>query len=143
MNRFFLAGSKKAFNKALFFLLLHMVLPARIRILLASFYIALVTVLFFLPGSALPKANWLSKVYFDKWVHIGFFLVLLLVWLWALTPARRGMVLLLAAAVGYGLLVEVIQDQFIVNRSFDLGDWLADITGSFAGLWFWNRYIKK
>ena len=50
--------------------------------------------------------------------------------------------ILMAAAV-YGFSVEIVQDQFIANRSFDVGDWIADIIGSFAGLWFWDRYIKK
>lgn len=99
--------------------------------------------MFCLPGSVLPNENWLSKIYFDKWVHIGFFAVLLLLWLWVLMPDKKGVLWLLAAAVLYGITVEFVQDRFIPNRSFDLGDWAADITGSIGGIWFWNRYIKK
>ena len=120
-----------------------MLISARIRILLAIVYFLIITFLFCLPGSALPKSNWFSKVYFDKWVHIGFFVVLLLLWLWALMPARRGMIGIVVAAAVYGITVEIVQDQFIPNRSFDLGDWVADMTGSFLGLWVWYRYIKK
>jgi len=40
--------------------------------------------------------------------------------------------------------VEVIQHYFIANRSFDLWDVLADMTGAVAGLLFWTgRYRKK
>jgi VanZ family protein len=121
-----------------------MVLPSRSgRIATALLYFAVISFLFCLPGSAFPKNNWLSKIHFDKWVHIGFFALLLVLWLWALAPSRRGVVWLLLAAAFYGLCVEVVQDQFIPNRSLDMGDWAADVAGSFAGLLFWSRYIKK
>ncbi|HUQ97705.1 MAG TPA: VanZ family protein [Chitinophagaceae bacterium] len=121
-----------------------MILSARIRLSLALLYFLIISFLFCLPGSVLPKEDWLSKIYFDKWVHIGFFAVLVVLWLWALLPSKKVLVwLLLAAAAVYGITVEIVQDQFIPNRSFDIGDWMADMTGSFIGLWFWNRYIKK
>lgn len=115
----------------------------RFRFAAAVLYFIFISVMFCLPGSVLPHENWLSKIYFDKWVHISFFAVLLLLWLWWLMPDKRGIVLLLVAAIVYGITVEFVQDRFIPNRSFDLSDWAADITGSFAGVWFWNRYIKK
>jgi VanZ family protein len=121
-----------------------MVLSSRSgRIATALLYFAVISFLFCLPGSAFPKNNWLSKVHFDKWVHIGFFALLVVLWLWALAPGKRGIVWLLLAAALYGLCVEVVQDRFIPNRSLDIGDWAADVAGSFAGLWFWNRYIKN
>ena len=109
----------------------------------ALLYFAVISFLFCLPGSAFPKNNWLSKVHFDKWVHIGFFALLLVLWLWALTPRTKGILGLLVAALLYGLLVELVQDRFIPNREMDMGDWAADVAGSFGGLWFWSRYIKK
>lgn len=109
----------------------------------ACIYFIVISVLFFLPGSVLPKEDWLSKIYFDKWVHTGFFAVLVMLWLWVLMPEKKGVIWLIAAAALYGISVEIIQDRFIPNRSFDLGDWIADMTGSFLGLWLWHRYIKK
>lgn len=120
-----------------------MVILPRIRLVAAVLYSLFISVLFCLPGSVLPKEDWLSKIYFDKWVHIGFFAGLLVLWLWALRPGSKGIVWLLMAAVAYGFLVEIVQDQFVPNRSLDLGDWVADIAGSGAGLWFWGRYIKN
>jgi VanZ family protein len=134
---------KRPFVKARFGLLLRMVISPRTRIAAALIYFIFISVLFFLPGSVLPKEDWLSKIYFDKWVHVGFFAVLLVLWLWALMPARRTAVWFIVAAVVYGIVVEFIQDRFIPNRSFDLGDWAADTTGSLIGLWFWRRYIKN
>ena len=136
---------KEAFYKASFLLLLQIMLQRKdLRLSIAVLYLVLISILFCLPGAALPKVNWLSKIWFDKWVHIGFFALLIVVWLWAVKSTNRKMVvaIMMAAAV-YGLSVEIVQDQFIANRSFDVGDWIADIIGSFAGLWFWDRYIKK
>jgi VanZ family protein len=115
----------------------------RVRFILALLYVTFISVMFFLPGSAFPKETWLSKIYFDKWVHIGFFLVLLLLWLWALLPSRLGTYWLLAIAAVYGISVEIVQDQFVSNRSFDLGDWVADMTGALVAVWLWGRYRKN
>ncbi len=116
---------------------------AAMRAALALLYFIFISVMFFLPGSVLPHETWLSKIYFDKWVHIGFFALLLLLWLWVLQPAAQGTFVLLLLAATYGMLVEVIQDRFVQNRSMDLGDWIADMTGSALGVWLWHRYIKK
>jgi VanZ family protein len=115
-----------------------------LKLSIAVLYLVLISILFCLPGAALPKVNWLSKIWFDKWMHIGFFALLVVVWSWAVNSTQKKMVatVLIAAAV-YGISVEIVQDQFIANRSFDTGDWIADIFGSFIGLWFWDRYIKK
>jgi VanZ family protein len=46
-------------------------------------------------------------------------------------------------AVAYGLSIEIIQDRLVTNRSFDLGDLLADFIGSIIGVWLWVRYKKN
>jgi len=143
VDRLLLVGLKRAFYKALFFLLLRMVIAARTRTVFAVLYFTFISVMFFLPGSVLPKEDWLSKIYFDKWVHVGFFTVLLVLWLWAKMPAKSKAWWFIVAAAVYGIAVEIIQYRFVPNRSFDMGDWAADMTGSFIGLWFWYTYIKK
>lgn len=110
----------------------------------AVIWLLFISVLFFLPGSALPKADWLNKVYFDKWVHAGFFALLIYSWRFYF-PADvkyNGWILLFAFCYGMG--VEVIQHYFVANRSFDLGDIAADMAGAVIGLWGWHRgYIKN
>jgi len=120
-----------------------MVIPPSMRLTAAVLYFIFISIMFCLPGSVLPKEDWLSKIYFDKWVHIGFFIVLLLLWLWAFRPATKGALWILFAAIMYGITVEFVQGQFIPNRSFDLTDWAADISGSAIGIWIWKQYIKK
>jgi VanZ like family len=107
-------------------------------------WLLIMCVLFFLPGSALPKEDWLNSIYFDKWVHVGLFAVLIFLWRsafnWNFT--EYNWVLILSALL-YGLLVEFIQRQWIPNRSFDLYDVLADTTGSIVGMLVWLRSYKK
>lgn len=122
-----------------------MPLSKNLRLALAVFYFVFISVLFVLPGSAFPKDDWLAKVGFDKWVHIGLFLGLSVAWSWALelggVKYLRTLFFVLAF---YGIAVEVVQHQFVTNRSFDIGDWIADMAGSLLGIWFWwYRYIKK
>ncbi len=103
-----------------------------------------ISVLFCLPGAALPKADWLSDIYFDKWVHIGFFTVLIFLWSWFLEAGKFSIfIATIAAAILYGLVVELVQHYFILNRSFDLGDLVADTVGALLGLFGWKRFIKK
>ncbi len=111
-------------------------------------YFICISVLFFLPGSAFPKNNWLSAFYFDKWVHIVLFFVLALLCCWGFFfITQKHLIKLLVLLTIYGFIVEIVQGQIIKNRSFELGDWAADIIGSFLGVLIWNlkdkRYIKK
>jgi len=108
-------------------------------------YFVVMCVLFCLPGSAFPKETWLNIIWFDKWVHIGLFAVFTYLAGWAKSiSTKRGLMVTFIIAVAYGIIVEFVQDRYIPSRSFDLGDWGADIIGSFIGIWVWNlRYIKK
>ena len=116
-----------------------------LRLALAVLYFLFISVLFVLPGSAFPKDDWLAKIWFDKWVHIGLFAGLALAWCWALGVARKKALYIVCFVLAfYGIVVELVQHFFVPNRSYDIGDWIADLIGSVLGLWAWfRRYIKK
>jgi VanZ family protein len=109
------------------------------------------TVLFCLPGSAFPKETWLEKIWFDKWVHIGIFLVMVFIWSWAFTKkefqfSRLKMIFLFVTLIAllYGVGMEYIQEYLIPNRDFDLGDIAADAIGCVIGYILSGfRFIKK
>jgi len=102
------------------------------------------TILLVLPGSAFPKEDWLSKIWFDKWVHIGLFAIMVVLWCWGLQQKmQRHYLLVPAAALAYGIGMEFIQQHFVVNRSFDTGDIIADAIGCLTGFGFSRKYIKK
>ena len=112
------------------------------------------TILLTLPGDVLPKENWLDKIWFDKWVHIGMFGIIVFLFGWdalrtkqSLQKLKRSFLIIALLALLYGIIMEFVQDNFIPNRSFDYGDIIADFVGCFAGWWLINkaasRYIKK
>lgn len=115
--------------------------PFKISILVVWFVI--INILFCLPGSALPSEDWLDKIWFDKWVHIGIFSVLIYLCNWTFLPDKSQRLKIILGAVAYGILIEFIQKNFIPNRGFDLGDWAADIIGIFIGTLAWDRYKKS
>ena len=119
-------------------------MPISRNLLLPLAALIFFTILFCLPGSAFPKEDWLSEVYFDKWVHIGIFTVLLFLWCRALQINRVVFsIVLILLAIIYGFLIEFIQDQFVTNRSWDLGDVIADFVGSICGALAWYGYKKN
>lgn len=124
----------------------------RIRFLLPGIlWIILCTFLFTLPGSSFPKEDWLDKIWFDKWVHIGLIGLLVISWCWGfqkklankqkLTGLFRWILLL---AIAYGVGMEFVQKHLVANRSFDGGDIIADSAGAIIGYLYSSRvYIKK
>jgi hypothetical protein len=110
-------------------------------------------ILLTLPGTAFPQEDWLDKIWFDKWVHIGMFSIL--AWLWcaywyyhkmneAAATLKRIFIAIGIFCLLYGILMEFVQKNYIPYRSFDFGDIVADAVGSSLGSFFstW-RYIKK
>lgn len=104
-----------------------------------------------LPGSVFPKDNWLDLVWFDKWVHIGMFAIMAFFLCWgtyknAVSPKKLLLYFILSgvACLAYGIVMEFVQKNYIPNRSFDVGDIIADGAGSLLGVVFSAKvYIKK
>lgn len=98
-----------------------------------------------MPGSAIPAQNWLGDIYFDKWIHIGMFIFLVVLTCWGYPRKNNGKnrhnVFLLIAAIClcYGVAMEFVQKYFVANRSFDIWDIVADAVGCGLGLLFSKR----
>lgn len=111
---------------------------------LAITWLFMMSLLFMLPGSALPEQDWLIDVQIDKWAHIGVFAILVVLWKssfrWAFDP--HGIILFIFC-LGYGIIVEIAQKYLVANRSFDFWDLLADAMGTLLGLIVWGRVYKK
>jgi VanZ family protein len=118
-----------------------MIFRSRYFILIA--YFLFVSLLFILPGSAFPKNNWLTQIHFDKWVHIGIFFILGILICWSFNVKRTSSFIITFFVLAvYGIVVEVVQDQYVVNRSFDVWDWVADMGGAILAFIYW-RWGKK
>ena len=101
------------------------------------------TTLFVLPGSAFPQGGWMDAVFFDKWVHCGLFFLLVYLWRFFFPVETIFHQLVFLFAFIYGLGIEVMQHYLVLNRSFDLGDLVADLMGAFLGIWLWTKGYKK
>ena len=110
-------------------------------LLLALSWFVLVTILLIIPGRKLPNISWVGKFQIDKIVHIFLFFILTMnfcrasfnfyneqKWFW--------MIALFCSL--YGVSMEFVQENFVLNRSFDNGDIVADIIGCYSFLIFLN-----
>ena len=89
-------------------------------------------------------------IWFDKWVHIGLFLVLVIVWNWSFSNKNyerkklaRFFVWITVTGLVYGMLMEIVQHYFIPFRAFDIGDIIADAVGCVTGYLLSLRWFKK
>lgn len=111
----------------------------------------LVLILICLPGDDLPKVeNWMSAIYFDKWVHVAMFSILAFLFMMPFCKSNATkknkwvyIIKIALAASIWGLTTEFIQKFFIPARSFDLLDWAADSLGVAFALLVCKRFYLK
>ncbi|HEY1017427.1 MAG TPA: VanZ family protein [Sediminibacterium sp.] len=107
-----------------------------IRFLPTIGWFILSIILLTLPGSAVPSYPWLATIHADKWVHIGLFGMLCLL---SMLPFRassynnkqrkKWFLLITFGGILYGILMEFVQENWVINRSFEYSDILADTAG--------------
>jgi len=79
------------------------------------------------------------------------FAIMVFLWCWSLLKIqldkeklKKGFIAFLILWFVYGVCMEFVQKYFVVNRSFDIGDIIADAIGCIIGFLFsWSRYLKK
>jgi len=109
-------------------------------IVFAIIWLLIITTLLCIPGTEFPKIKWEDKIWLDKWVHVFLFMVLVILSSKASSGKKRiqantRKIFFQIMILGflYGILMEIVQEYFILNRSFDLADILADGAGCFIG----------
>jgi VanZ family protein len=121
--------------------------PKFVAFIPAIAWFVFITVLLLLPGNDLPESNFFEIIYFDKWVHIGFFSVF--VFLFGLPYSRvnkatkKVLIKIVIAGIVYGVLIEFAQKYLTTQRSFDVTDMVADTIGCLAGWLGLNWYTRK
>ena len=118
------------------------------KIEIKSFWPAIIvlvtaTILFCLPGNDFPEEDWFTKVFLDKWIHVGLFALIVSLWSLPLIQRleeaarlRRLLVWVTLVFIFYGIAIEFIQGQFIPQRTFGVDDIIADTIGCGIGLIF-------
>lgn len=111
----------------------------------------LVLILICLPGDDLPKVgDWMSAIYFDKWVHVGLFSILAFLFMIPFCNSdipltiKWSFIIKIAISISiWGLTTEFIQKFFIPGRSFDLLDWAADSVGVVLAVFVCRKLYLK
>lgn len=108
-----------------------------------------VLLLTLLPASDIPNTVFSRVPYFDKLVHMGIFMIFVILWYGGVYRAYRHrqpentqrqyqpLVLLariILAAIALGFAIELVQKEWTtLHRDFEWMDWLADTLGAFLG----------
>src|SRR6266487_1570311 len=112
--------------------------PKFISFLPALVWLIITFTLMVMPASDIPQAPIFDIIYFDKWVHIGMFGILTLLWsypfLRSATASRNLFTSIAICAILYGIFMEFVQKFFTSDRSFDYFDILADTVGCLLAL---------
>lgn len=95
-----------------------------------------------MPGNNLPNAPFLN---FDKLVHVGIFAVLAIAWMFPFYKEKSLPYLAYTslALIVYGVIIELVQHNFIYGRSGDFWDALADAFGVVISFVFFILLKKK
>ena len=103
-----------------------------------------------LPGSSFPKSHFFDIPYFDKWVHIGLFGTLCFLFSYpiisftiSIKQKRVWLVAIFLLCSIYGVAMEYVQEYWVINRSFDAMDMLADSIGSLVAMFISFQLLHK
>jgi len=84
--------------------------------------------------------------YKDKMVHFVFYFVFVLLWSYYRKSIRfssQHALLILAIAIGFGILMELCQGAFTTTRNPDILDALANSIGAFSGFLIVKNFANK
>ena len=97
-----------------------------------------------------PELTFLDWLKPDKIVHLVLFGVLSFLLIKGLTgnevssfPTNYPKTFSVVISAIYGVFVELLQEYFFEDRHGDVYDSIADALGAFAGLWFYNYWLKR
>jgi VanZ family protein len=109
--------------------------------LLATCWTIIIIIGCSLPGKELPKISLWQHT--DKLVHFTFFAVFVFFWFIA-KPSQQRLWRLFTIALLFGVAIEYYQKYFVVGRSFDVWDAVADAIGAgFAAMLISKLYNPK
>lgn len=116
----------------------------------AIIWFGIVLVLIWIPGHDLPHSEFLFKIDFDKFVHVGIFGLLAVLFSWPFyntsLPKRKKIIYFLVIAIltsAFGYCTELIQKYWAEGRSYDLMDWLADTGGALCAFIFCTKIFTR
>lgn len=114
---------------------------------IAIAYTIVISILFFIPGSDLPKVK--IKIYgLDKIIHAVIHFILINLWMLYFYVKKdfkfkaNWVLQLFLLLMSFGIIVEILQGQPMVSRGADIFDVVANLVGSLLGILFF-KIIKN
>ncbi len=90
-------------------------------------------ILSILPPNIIPQTSWLDIPWADKAGHFSMYALLGFFWNVVLRHSKNSHFKAIFFVVAFGILMELIQFQFISGRYFEIFDIIANITGCIFG----------
>lgn len=102
-----------------------------------------------IPGKDVPHISFLEILSFDKWVHAGIFIVLVLLAVRGFRLQKKFSSLNTYASfyavgfsIAYGGLLEILQGTIFQDRSADIYDFIANSFGCFVAILIYPKIAK-
>ncbi len=111
------------------------------RLLPAFLLTGVISYLSLVNSDKIPSENWMSKIYFDKVIHISMYLMLFLAYAWGLKKVGKQNWIWIGVVL-FGFVIEMLQKSMNYGRNFELFDLIANITGASLGWLVWNSKLK-
>lgn len=109
----------------------------------AIFFLIATIILLTIPGSSIPKSGLFGIPYLDKCVHVGIFTLLCILFalpfkrmVISVAQKRNWFLTITGLGISFGIVMEFVQKYWAINRSFELGDIIADSIGCLLALIF-------
>ena len=112
------------------------------RYTIAIVWVVNIAILHAIPGSDFPKFSFYDFFQLDKLIHAVVFMIGVYLFAIALEEQQKIQFFryIIILFIAYGLLLEIAQGLFFVERSADILDWLADTIGVFLGVWIFRKF---
>ena len=112
------------------------------RYTIAIVWVVFIAILHAIPGSDFPEFSFSDFFQLDKLIHVAIFMIGVFLFAIALKEQQKIKFLryLVISFIAYGLLLEIFQGLFFVERSADILDWLSDIVGVILGVWIFKKF---
>ena len=116
----------------------------------AILWLVVVLILVMIPGKQLPESEFLFEIDFDKFVHVGIFGLLAILFSWPFynttIPKNKKILYFIIIALStsaFGYITELMQKYWAQGRSYSLMDWLADSGGALGAFIFCSIFFTR
>lgn len=107
------------------------------------FAVSWTILIFYLCLEESPKVPNIPFEYKDKVVHFTFYLIFVFLWTKSLPyKSLQHLVRVLFLAIAIGILIEVLQENFTLHRTFDWLDILANTLGAITSFTYVKKFVQ-